>query len=323
MGRMASITREAPGVGGMEAGLPEAGLSEVGLSEVGLAEPEAGPAEAGHTEAGLAEPGLAEPGLAGVGQAGVGQGRGDGGELGQEAILRVWFSASMRRRLIAFARRFVVDHGEAEDVVQETLFRAAMGRRRLRSVARAEAWLFRICRHAAIDWVRSRRVRRSVWGVMPSAADALDGGSLDQRSIDPGSIDEALDGPGVGGLGVDPRRVDPRRADPRRADPRRADPGRGHPESGGRTERSGAVQPDGGWPDLRVLPAHQRLLVVMYYQRGFSQALISGLTGLSAPALRVRLFRARLALAAHAGVKYRSQTPAASDAVSCSGQGEP
>jgi RNA polymerase sigma-70 factor (ECF subfamily) len=77
----------------------------------------------------------------------------------------------MRRRLVAFARRFVKDPHEAEDIVQEVLLRAEDGQASLRSDARAEAWLFRICRHAAIDHVRSRRVRRGVWACMPEEAD--------------------------------------------------------------------------------------------------------------------------------------------------------
>ncbi|MHC4845030.1 MAG: sigma factor-like helix-turn-helix DNA-binding protein, partial [Planctomycetota bacterium] len=39
----------------------------------------------------------------------------------------------------------------------------------------------------------------------------------------------------------------------------------------------------------------------LYYERGYSQATICRMTGLSASALRVRLFRARGALAAVGG----------------------
>lgn len=84
-----------------------------------------------------------------------------------------WWKPAMHRRLVAFARRFVGDAGEAEDIAQETLMRAGAGPRQLRSPDRAEAWLFRICRHAAIDLVRSRRVRRAVWGQLPEDASEL------------------------------------------------------------------------------------------------------------------------------------------------------
>jgi RNA polymerase sigma-70 factor, ECF subfamily len=69
----------------------------------------------------------------------------------------------VQRRLAAFARRFLRDRTEAEDVMQEALLRARHGLARLRSPERLEAWLFRICRHAAIDHRRSRRVREGVW----------------------------------------------------------------------------------------------------------------------------------------------------------------
>ncbi len=69
----------------------------------------------------------------------------------------------LQRRLLCFARRFLRDRTEAEDVMQETLLRARQSETRLRTPERAEAWLFRICRHAAIDHRRARRVRERVW----------------------------------------------------------------------------------------------------------------------------------------------------------------
>jgi RNA polymerase sigma-70 factor (ECF subfamily) len=157
-------------------------------------------------------------------------------------IQRSWYSVSMRRRLVAFARRFVGDHQEAEDVAQEALFRAGDGASSLRSESKAEAWLFRICRHAAIDHVRARRVRRGVWGVMP-------------------------DDPGEGGGS------------------------RGHEVQDGLVSgRPGAVS-------LRRLPAHQRLLLELHYGQGMAQAALCRRSGLSPSALRVRLYRARRALA--------------------------
>jgi RNA polymerase sigma-70 factor (ECF subfamily) len=80
-----------------------------------------------------------------------------------------WFGAPMQRRLASFARRFV-GADDAEDVAQEALIRAALGFEALRRAERAEAWLFRICRHTAIDHVRARRVRRRVWSPMPDDA---------------------------------------------------------------------------------------------------------------------------------------------------------
>ena len=79
-----------------------------------------------------------------------------------------WLGPAMSQRLATFARRFVRDPGEAEDIAQEALMRAKENLRSLRSADRAEAWLFRICRHAAIDHARARRVRRAVWAPMPA-----------------------------------------------------------------------------------------------------------------------------------------------------------
>jgi len=79
-----------------------------------------------------------------------------------------WLGPAMSQRLATFARRFVRDAGEAEDIAQEALMRAKEHLHSLRSADRAEAWLFRICRHAAIDHARSRRVRRAVWAPMPA-----------------------------------------------------------------------------------------------------------------------------------------------------------
>ncbi|GJM21832.1 MAG: hypothetical protein DHS20C15_17470 [Planctomycetota bacterium] len=156
-------------------------------------------------------------------------------------MAREWIHAEpTRRRLIAFARRFLGDQQEAEDIVQETLLRAGAAFSRLRSRERLEAWLFRICRHAAIDRVRARRVRQSVWGQLP-------------ESVDP-ELSE----------------------------------GRGHGQ--------GPVPLPSG--SLRGMPAHHRLLLCLHYERGLSQARLCALSGLSAPALRVRLYRARQALRA-------------------------
>ncbi len=83
------------------------------------------------------------------------------------------------RRLVACARRFVGDNGEAEDIAQEVLLRAGAGLSTLRSQECVEAWLFRVCRHAAIDRRRVRRVRRAFWMQMPD--DASEQVAHDQR----------------------------------------------------------------------------------------------------------------------------------------------
>ena len=159
------------------------------------------------------------------------------GSLGQVDGLDAWWEPAMHRRLVAFARRFVGDVGEAEDIAQETLVRAGSGRVRLRTWDRAEAWLFRICRHAAIDHVRARKVRRGVWRQLPE--DAGEWGCAPPDETPPGP--EPL--------------------------------------------------------DLRSVAAQHRLLLGLHYHKGLSQPMLCRMTGLSPSAMRVRLYRARRAVA--------------------------
>ncbi len=184
-------------------------------------------------------------------------GPGEGAELD-------WLGEPMRRRLVACALRFTRDRWEAEDIAQETLLRAAQSQRQLRTAERMEAWLFRICRHAAIDQVRSRNVRRGVWCGLPAGNDApAGGGEADGPSAWDGGFD-AL--PDAGGL------------------------------AGGSIAEIGAPAEAAARVDLSSLPAPQRLLVALHYERGLSQATLCRMSGLSPSALRVRLFRARHAL---------------------------
>jgi len=140
---------------------------------------------------------------------------------------------------VSFARR-LVGESDAEDLAQEALLRAARNVRRLRSVERGEAWIFRICRHAAIDHLRSRRVRYGVW--VPMAPDGS------ERVPSPCAL---------------------------------------------------ASPPPP--PAYDELSPQQALLLRLHHLRGMSQARLCLHSGLTAPALRVRLFRARRTLAAGDG----------------------
>lgn len=150
----------------------------------------------------------------------------------EEVAPRHWLDAELRDRLLRYARQLVGDAGEAEDLAQETLLRVSQGLGGLRSRARVEGWMFRICRHVAIDHLRRRRVRRHVWSHV-----SLEVGELDPAApAEPGAADSA---------------------------------------------------------DLAALTAHQRVLVALHHVRGLPQATLCRMSGLSPPALRVRLFRAR------------------------------
>jgi len=78
----------------------------------------------------------------------------------------------LRQRLVAFARSLVDDPNEAEDIAQEVLLRAGCVPDELLRSGRPDAWLLRVCRHVAIDHLRSRRTRAGVWGPMPDDAEA-------------------------------------------------------------------------------------------------------------------------------------------------------
>jgi len=175
----------------------------------------------------------------------------------EEARLEQVLGPAMRRRLEAFARRFVDDATDAEDIAQEVLLRAGLDPSGLLAAERADAWLLRVCRHVAIDHVRARRVRQAIWAPMPDESEGF------------------AEGRQATGRGA---------ADRRRFKLRRRVP----PEA-----RCARVS-------LRDLPAQSRLLMSLYYEKGFSQPTICRMTGLSASALRVRLFRARGSLVARA-----------------------
>ncbi len=174
----------------------------------------------------------------------------------REARLAECLGPAMRRRLVAYAGRFVDDAVEAEDVAQEALLRAGTDPLDLLAAERADAWLLRICRHVAIDHVRARRVRQAVWAPMPDGVEACD----------PGAHRPTHDRHAAGAR---------RRSGPRRRPPLSV---RAHRIS------------------LRDLPSPSRLLMSLYYEKGLSQPTICRMTGLSTAALRVRLFRARGAL---------------------------
>lgn len=87
----------------------------------------------------------------------------------------VWLDDQLRRRLLRYAQHLVGDAADAEDLAQETLLRVSQGVGRLRSRERVEGWMFRICRHVAIDHLRHRRVRRHLWASLPVELGELPG----------------------------------------------------------------------------------------------------------------------------------------------------
>ena len=68
---------------------------------------------------------------------------------------------SDRARYLAFARARLASEADAEDVLQRAFLRAVDRAGTLEDGGRAEAWFYRILRHAVIDFQRSRASERA------------------------------------------------------------------------------------------------------------------------------------------------------------------
>ena len=64
--------------------------------------------------------------------------------------------AAMRRPVLGYAYRMVTRREDAEDAVQETLFRVARDLPRFRGEARFRTWVFGIATHVCLDLLRQR-----------------------------------------------------------------------------------------------------------------------------------------------------------------------
>jgi len=60
-------------------------------------------------------------------------------------------------RLRQFIRKYVPDHGDAEDIFQEVFYELVDAYRLMKPVEQVGAWLFRVARNRIIDLFRSRR----------------------------------------------------------------------------------------------------------------------------------------------------------------------
>lgn len=68
---------------------------------------------------------------------------------------------NVRDRLYRLAKRVVGDANEAEDVVQNVLYKSWQQRDRLLGLDNPPAWLLRMTKHQAIDHLRAHKVRSS------------------------------------------------------------------------------------------------------------------------------------------------------------------
>ena len=94
------------------------------------------------------------------------------------------FVLEHERLVRALARSYVRDDDAAEDVVQETFWRAWRSIGDLGDPSRAKAWMTEIARHAAIDHLRSRRRHTTEeLNVDVAAPEEKDEGDLVERVI--------------------------------------------------------------------------------------------------------------------------------------------
>jgi len=94
-----------------------------------------------------------------------------------------------RRSVLAFLTTWLGDHAMAEDVTQETFVELARRAESLDPKRSVKAWLFRVARNRAVDWLRRRRempmgeaVLREVDRLPASPADRPDAGLLAEEA---------------------------------------------------------------------------------------------------------------------------------------------
>lgn len=79
-----------------------------------------------------------------------------------------------RTRLLAYVRRRVAVVEDAEDIVQDILFKAARGSDQIRSEDRLEAWLYGIARTTLIDHYRKHRTPTESMVAEPVAEEEIE-----------------------------------------------------------------------------------------------------------------------------------------------------
>jgi RNA polymerase sigma-70 factor (ECF subfamily) len=93
---------------------------------------------------------------------------------------------SLLPAIASFARRFMRDAAEADDIAQEAAVRALSAKEVPENRNAYRAWLYRIARNAAIDAHRHRTVSK------PAEADAINPWATDRSVVDALAVREAL-----------------------------------------------------------------------------------------------------------------------------------
>jgi RNA polymerase sigma-70 factor (ECF subfamily) len=172
------------------------------------------------------------------------------------------FTALVRRwqdRVVSLAYRYLGSAADAEDLAQEVFLRVHRARETYEPSARFSTWIHRITVNASLNFLRAKKVRRSVSGTLASERRPVSG---------------ALHDPDDGGP----------------AEP--ADPGEDAPPAAAEKEELARVLRT----ILEGLPERQRMAVLLNKYQGLSYEDCASAMELSLPALKSLLTRARLAI---------------------------
>jgi RNA polymerase sigma-70 factor (ECF subfamily) len=79
----------------------------------------------------------------------------DGDSSAFEALVRMYHA-----QLVGYLFHRVFNYAAAEELAQDTFFRAYRARERYEATAKFGTWIYRIAQRLAINWVRDQKARR-------------------------------------------------------------------------------------------------------------------------------------------------------------------
>jgi RNA polymerase sigma factor (sigma-70 family) len=114
-----------------------------------------------------------------------------------EALSRTWMTEQDRQisdavareqhRLRGFIRKWVVDEGEAEDILQDVFYELVEAFRVAQPIEQIGAWMFRVARNRITDLFRKRR-----------SAPLRAGAAMEDQDAEPPRLEDLLHSPAAG-----------------------------------------------------------------------------------------------------------------------------